>query len=556
MDGTKEARMTRWQRIVHLRRVLVLALLASFSGLLVGIDLGILSGLFAIKAFQNAFHLRPGTHEFSVKTGNIAAAVFAGAIPGAASSYWISERWGRRGGVLIGLSISLVGITLQTVSGVHSSSLMTLYVGRGISGWGVTVALVCLPALLAEHADKRHRGRLTAVTQVSVASGLALATITNWICGSVFDAEDNKTWRLPFGLQLLPAVLAIAGLSFQYETPRWLIQKGRNAEGLQSLSFMRNLPDSDPSVQAEFQEILDDIRGETQETFKDQVKNIFSSKELLYRYIVVVAVSVAQQSSASNVVNSFGSSLFKSFGLRRQEDQLMAMAMYGIAKVIFTVAWLFLSIESLGRKYSLTLGALISSMAMVVMSAQLKRADYAEKAHAHDPIRPLNVAAIASLYIWNLGYSLGYGPIMWVVVNETATNKTRAFMTASAVTINQGIALTVVKTWPLLRDAWHWGAAAFYAGMCLLAAIIAAVLVPELAGVPLERSSELFKGGFRDMLVGSLMDNIPSRQRARIFRKQLAKEDASRNAGITLTDGENSTETVTEKTLYESINEH
>lgn len=54
--------------------------------------------------------------------------------------------------------------------------------------------------------------------------------------------ESSTAWRIPMGVQLIPAGLLAIGIPFLRESPSWLIKRGREAEAYQSYSYYRNLP--------------------------------------------------------------------------------------------------------------------------------------------------------------------------------------------------------------------------------------------------------------------------------------------------------------------------
>ena len=44
--------------------------------------------------------------------------------------------------------------------------------------------------------------------------------------------EKDDGWRYAIGLQVVPAVLLLVGMSFLPRSPRWLVQQGRAEEAL------------------------------------------------------------------------------------------------------------------------------------------------------------------------------------------------------------------------------------------------------------------------------------------------------------------------------------
>lgn len=69
----------------------------------------------------------------------------------------------------------------------------------------------------------------------------------------------EASFRLPFGLQMVTATLLGAGIRFFPHSPRWLALANRSEDCLTSLTKLRNLPGTDVRVQAEFQDIFEEV---------------------------------------------------------------------------------------------------------------------------------------------------------------------------------------------------------------------------------------------------------------------------------------------------------
>lgn len=73
--------------------------------------------------------------------------------------------------------------------------------------------------------------------------------------------RSTASFRLPWGLQMIPALILLSFLPFMPRSPRWLASKDRweeSVEVLASLHAKRN--QVDPLVLAEMQEIRETIR--------------------------------------------------------------------------------------------------------------------------------------------------------------------------------------------------------------------------------------------------------------------------------------------------------
>lgn len=100
----------------------------------------------------------------------------------------------------MGAVIFLLGGGLQT--GAHNLSY--LYAGRCIAGLGVGFLVMIIPLYQAELAHPSIRGRITSLQQFMLGIG---ALVASWVAFAAWSFPDTSTmqWRLPLGIQLIPA---------------------------------------------------------------------------------------------------------------------------------------------------------------------------------------------------------------------------------------------------------------------------------------------------------------------------------------------------------------
>ncbi|GAB1205908.1 hypothetical protein APSETT445_004587 [Aspergillus pseudonomiae] len=67
--------------------------------------------------------------------------------------------------------------------------------------------------------------------------------------------QSEASWRLPFALQILPALILGLGIIFFPDSPRWLAMKERDDEALTALSKLRRQARDSPALVNEFLEI-------------------------------------------------------------------------------------------------------------------------------------------------------------------------------------------------------------------------------------------------------------------------------------------------------------
>lgn len=99
------------------------------------------------------------------------------------------------------------------------------------------------------------RGSLVALQQLAITFGIL---ISYWIAygtsyiGGQGAGQTSAAWRIPLGLQIIPALVLMVGAVFLPFSPRWLMLRGREEECLLTLAKLRNLEPEDFAVQSEY----------------------------------------------------------------------------------------------------------------------------------------------------------------------------------------------------------------------------------------------------------------------------------------------------------------
>src|SRR5215218_10278268 len=122
----------------HSSRLGLVAVIATFGGLLFGYDTGVING--ALEPLQRDLDLTP------FRIGVIAAILLLGAAVGAVVGGRLSDRWGRRTNILMLAVIFFVG----TMGCVLAPNYEVLAFFRFILGLAVGGASVTVPVYLAE----------------------------------------------------------------------------------------------------------------------------------------------------------------------------------------------------------------------------------------------------------------------------------------------------------------------------------------------------------------------------------------------------------------------
>ena len=185
--------------------------------------------------------------------GLLTAMIELGAFIGALNQGWLADRISRKYSIVVAVCIFTIGSALQT--GATGYAMLTT--ARAIGGVGIGMLSMVAPLYISEIAPPEIRGALLVLEEFSIVTGIVVAF---WITYGTQYIASEWSWRLPFLLQLIPGFVLGIGIIFFPFSPRWLVTKGRNAEALQSLTRIRNLPAEDKRVQAEFFDIKAEAR--------------------------------------------------------------------------------------------------------------------------------------------------------------------------------------------------------------------------------------------------------------------------------------------------------
>lgn len=85
---------------------------------------------------------------------------------------------------------------------------------------------------ICEIAPSARRGTLVSMTQLMAATGIMSGYFT---CYGSIRIPSSMSWRLPFIIQAVPAVILAASCLYLPMSPRWLVLHGRREEALHAV---------------------------------------------------------------------------------------------------------------------------------------------------------------------------------------------------------------------------------------------------------------------------------------------------------------------------------
>lgn len=204
-----------------------------------GYDSAFIGTTITLKGFQKDFGLsKLSKAEQANVSSNLTSIYSAGGFFGALFMFFSLELLGRKMTIIISDAIFILGAIL-TVAPIH---LGTMYAGRLLTGFGVGGIAAVSPIYTSEMAPPAIRGRLTGFFESFYQVGAVIGFWINYGVSHNLNVQSTMAWRIPFGVQLIPAGLLTICIPFLKESPVWLLKKDRSEEAIKVYSYIRKLP--------------------------------------------------------------------------------------------------------------------------------------------------------------------------------------------------------------------------------------------------------------------------------------------------------------------------
>jgi sugar porter (SP) family MFS transporter len=457
---------------VNFRYLVPICLVAALGGLLFGYDTGVISG--AIEPLTARFALG------DFMKGWVSGCVLLGCAAGVLAVGPISDRLGRR----LPLFASAALFLASSAGTALPQGVWTFILFRFLGGVGIGVASIATPMYIAEIAPASVRGRLVAVNQIAIVIGIAATSVINFGIARHGDQAwlISTGWRWMFATGIAPS-LAFAALLLRIpESPRWLVEEGREPEAREILSRVSSGP-----CDAELAEIRDAIRGERAGSI-----SLFSAR--LRRPLVLgIALAVLQQVTGINVFMYFGATIFRNLSASTGVDAgLLQQAVINGSCVIFTMIAIA-SVDQWGRRPLMLLGTAGMGLALLAMGLMAQ--------FTADPASSGSwMLAVILVYIASFGLSVG--PVVWVILVEIFPTTVRGRALGLATFFLWTADYAVTQSFPLMDAKGSWfvrhfnHAFPFYAYTAFCGVLMAVVwrCVPETKGRTLEEIEQAWIG--------------------------------------------------------------
>ncbi len=489
---------------------------AAMSGVLFGFDASIAA---AVGGSVN-YHFELANSP--MMQGLWVAAVPLGALVGALFGGKVSNKFGRKKGLIFNALLFIAGIALAAVA----PSFLVFVIARLMMGLAIGNSAVITPMYMAEVAPPESRGRILFMYQLSIVIGI----LFSFLVGVAVDAtitDKDMNWRIMIAIGLVPAMIFLFGMLKMPQSPRWLMENAFLKEA--HLTLLRMMErDNARSTFCDIHEATDRKSAVT-------LKACFG-KLILPVMALGFFLQFFQQSTGINADMYFGPQIFHQGGFS-ESAAMWAQVGMGLVNLIATVASIFM-VDKLGRRKLMFIG--VSGIAvMLCVQAYLfhqydklkanaepamvqTTSDASGQRHvlpnaaqsitheqhtdqkaaaAQSPAKPGKPPVITywifgSILLYIIFFAISAGPLCWLMISEIFPIRFRGIGMSVAVAANWFVDYLVSQLFPVMKDGLGMSFTfLIYAGFTTVGLFLAIKFLPETRGVPLEKIEENIYAG-------------------------------------------------------------
>ncbi|XP_026701116.1 solute carrier family 2, facilitated glucose transporter member 12 [Athene cunicularia] len=514
---------------------------AAVSGLLMGYELGLISG--ALLQMSSILVLSCKEQEIVVSS------LLFGALFASLTGGFLIDQFGRRPAIIIASSLLVLGSLIL----LPYESYGILIVGRIAIGISISLSSIATCVYIAEIAPQHRRGLLVSLNELMIVIGILFAYISNYALASV-----SHGWKYMFGLVIPLGALQAVAMYFLPPSPRFLVMKNNDEAARKVLEKLRETSDATKELTVIKSSLKDEHQYSFLDLFRSKnnmrarmlvgltlvffVQTTGQPNILFYASTVLKSVGFQSNEAASLAstgvgvvkvvstvpatvfVDQVGSKTFLCVGSSVMAVSLITMGLVNRnIHVNFTNVCRSQSPEDFflqkpGNLTGVTNGSLkdlfasktsperlsfgVQKSPYVARTEELNRTALAggkstTGSHMESGEVPvvLKWLSLGSLLVYVAAFSIGLGPMSWLVLSEIFPGGIRGRAMALTSSMNWGINLLISLTFLTVTELIGLSSVCFiYTVMSLASLAFVIVFIPETKGCSLEQiSMELAK---------------------------------------------------------------
>jgi len=324
--------------------------------------------------------------------------------------------------------------------------------------------------------------------------------VAAWATFGTFRIDSTWSWRIPSLLQGVPSVLQVFLIWLLPESPRWLIYKGRDEEGIRTLAKYHAGGDvNDPLVQFEYNEIKEAIRIEEATKKSVSFLSLFSTAGNLRRMRIIIAIGFFSQWSGNGLISYYLNLVLTAVGITLDWQQTLINGFLQIYNLIIAISASLLT-ERLGRRtlFLWSTAGMCLFYGFITVTGAVYHNTSTFAADGSTVLVAGNQSAahafIAMVFLYSFAYDIAYTPLLVSYTVEILPYQIRAkglavmnLTVTAALVFNQYIN-------PVAWKALNWKYYIIYTVWIAIEYIWIYLFAVETKGCTLEECSLLFDG--------------------------------------------------------------
>lgn len=441
--------------------IVIISAAAGMAGLLYGYDTAVISG--AIGFLQELYDLSPAMEGFVISS------IMVGGILGVSVSGYLSDAFGRRKILML----AALFFAISAIASAFTISVEMLIGARIFGGVGIGLASALAVTYITECAPAAIRGRLSFMYQLFTIIGISATFFVNlMVAGSGTHEWGVETgWRWMLGYGVIPALIFFVTLIFVPESPRYLVQKGKDQEAL----FVLSKINGEKLGQEELKAIKKSIDSKTNlsmmQLFKPGLRKALG---------VGIFLALFNQVIGMNAITYYGPEIFRMGGFENNTE-FVATSLVGLMQVAATVAAVIF-IDKIGRKKLMAIGSAFMALFMLLIGGVF--------------FFDINNGPLLIILIMGFtgAFCVSMGPIPWIMIPEIFPNHLRARAVGLTTMFLWGANWAIGQFTPILLNGLG-GAITFwiFAAINVICFIFVVKIIPETKNKTLEEIEQFWK---------------------------------------------------------------
>ncbi|XP_054731972.1 facilitated trehalose transporter Tret1-2 homolog isoform X1 [Anastrepha obliqua] len=377
---------------------------------------------------------------------------------------------------LVGRKMAMLLLVLPFTLGwcmlIWAQNVIMMYIARFLLGAAGGAFCVAAPMYTGEIAQKEIRGSLGSFFQLMITAGILFVY--------AIGAGLSVFW-INIVCGLIPLVFG-AIFVFMPESPTYLITKNKDENAIESIQWLRG-------KDYEYKSEIEELRDTQQKIRENQVSWWVGLSRPVSRKALAISLGLMffQQLCGINAVIFYAAPIFQdaNTGIDENLSTIVVGIMQFIATFVSTIV-----VDKLGRRLLLLTSAIIMALSTFAMGIYF----YMQSQNPASVVS-LGWLPVVSLCVFIVLFSLGFGPVPWLMMGEVFAADIKGVAGSIAGTTNWILAFIVTKTFKDLKESMGSGQTFWlFSGITVIGAVFVFFVVPETKGKSLNEIQAELEG--------------------------------------------------------------